>query len=699
MQDPWYSTPTVWSFVTATIAFGAFALLLSLRWRGEVRSSLLLAAVVLSALWAASAAAYGATPAAAMWRTSVTFDLLRLVALQGFVYLLLRGEAQISGQRPGPALPVGVAVIAATLLLIGYPSPGVSESAGRSFLVPFAAMVTLSVLGLALVEQLFRRTPGALRWNVRPLCLGLGALFAFDLVIFTDALLFRQLDDNLWVARALAQTLVIPMLGVAAARNREWTFDVSMSRGIVLGSTALAGAAVYLLVIAALGYLVQVSGGAWGTTLASALGFGALLLLAFVAASSTFRSKLRVLVAKNLLAHRYDYREEWLKFTQLVSNPTAGRPLRERCLLALGELVETSSAALWLHSAGEFAQVAQVAQPSVADRQLPADDLPAFLQATGWVVDVDEARRDPRRYRGLQLPAWLRSHPNAWLVVPLLSADVLVGFVLLGRPRVTLPLDWEVLDLLKTAGRQTAGYLAQEAATEALLEARKFESFNRMSAFVVHDLKNLVAQLQLMLRNAERHHNNPDFQRDMLETVGNVVARMNGLMQQLRAGETPVDRPHAVDLCAVIHGVQKVRAAGRCGLEVRCEGRPLVLGHADRLERVIGHLVQNAFEAVRELNGSVARVRVSVDRRGDTVVLEVADNGVGMSAQFIHERLFKPFSSSKQNGMGIGTYESRQYIQGIGGGIEVDSEPLIGTTFRVTLRAADSMQAQPEADA
>jgi GAF domain-containing protein len=123
----------------------------------------------------------------------------------------------------------------------------------------------------------------------------------------------------------------------------------------------------------------------------------------------------------------------------------------------------------------------------------------AFLRTTGWVIEVDEARRDPAKYRNLRLPAWLQASVNAWLVVPLTSADDLVGFVVLGRPRVSLTLDWEVLDLLKTAGRQTAGHLAQAQATEALLESRKFESFNRMSAFVVHDLKNLVAQLQLML--------------------------------------------------------------------------------------------------------------------------------------------------------------------------------------------------------
>jgi putative PEP-CTERM system histidine kinase len=313
------------------------------------------------------------------------------------------------------------------------------------------------------------------------------------------------------------------------------------------------------------------------------------------------------------------------------------------------------------------------------------------------VIDVDEARRDPDRYRGLQLPQWLRSNTNAWVVVPLLVADGLLGFVVLGRPRVDLKLDWEILDLLKTAAQQTAGYLAQEEATEALLEARKFDSFNRMSAFVVHDLKNLVAQLQLMLRNAERHHANPEFQRDMLSTVGHVVARMNNLMLQLRSGERPVDRPHAVDLCGVLSRVQGVRAAGHGNLRVDLVDDVFVMGHPDRLERVIGHLVQNALESGDPALVAQPEVRVRVYRQGDSAVIEVADDGVGMSADFIRDRLFKPFNSTKQAGMGIGTYESQQYVQSIGGRIDVDSQPGKGTTFRVALRLADPAEAEQEA--
>lgn len=689
MRAEWPLDPAVWSFGLASLVFAGFAFLLLLRLKREARSALFLAAVVLSALWAACVLKFSLTGAHGLWRLAIVLDLSRLLCFMGFAFALLRGGAATSGPRPGWAAPIGMVAVAAAVLLTGYPPPGGGEGLGESFLLPLAAMVALSIIGLALVEQLFRRTPSVQRWHVWPLCLALGGLFAFDLIVFADALLFRSLDPALWMARGLVQALVVPLLAVAAARNRNWSFDVAMSRGMVLGSTALLGSAAYLLAIALLGYYVQLFGGAWGPTLASAFAFAALLAFAYVAASRTFRSKLRVLVAKHLFSHRYDYREEWLKFSALMATSGEQRPLRERCLIALGELVETSSAALWLRTDRGFEQVAHLEQPQITEIDGAGDDLPAFLQATGWVLEVDQARADPARYRGLQLPAWLRSHRNAWLVVPLLNADDLVGYVVLGRPRVQLQLDWEVLDLLKTAARQTAGYLAHEAATEALLETRKFDAFNRMSAFVVHDLKNLVAQLQLLLSNAERHHANPRFQRDMLATVGHVVARINALLQQLRSGETPVDRPHGVDLRNVLARVQTVRAAGRGQLHCECDGEPWAIGHADRLERVIGHLVQNAFEAAAADDSRQPRVTVGAARRGDAVVLEVADNGTGMTPEFIRDRLFKPFNTTKPGGMGIGTYESQQYIQSIGGRIEVDSTPEAGTRFRVLLRAAE----------
>jgi signal transduction histidine kinase len=172
---------------------------------------------------------------------------------------------------------------------------------------------------------------------------------------------------------------------------------------------------------------------------------------------------------------------------------------------------------------------------------------------------------------------------------------------------------------------------------------------------------------------------------------------MNNLMLQLRSGERPVDRPHVVDLCSVLSRVQGIRAAGRGNLRVDLVDDVFVMGHADRLERVIGHLVQNAFEAADPATVSPPTVRVRVYRQGEAAVIEVADNGVGMSAEFIRDRLFKPFNSTKRAGMGIGTYESQQYVTSIGGHIEVESQPGVGTTFRVSLRAADPAEATQEA--
>jgi putative PEP-CTERM system histidine kinase len=298
------------------------------------------------------------------------------------------------------------------------------------------------------------------------------------------------------------------------------------------------------------------------------------------------------------------------------------------------------------------------------------------------------ARRDPSSQGAFGLPAWLDQLHDAWLITPLLYGDELIGFVILEAPRVKTEVNWEVRDLLKTAGRQAASYLAMKRTTEALLEARKFDAFNRMSAFVVHDLKNLVAQMQLMLRNAEKHHANPEFQRDMMETVENVVERMNKLMHQLRSGETPPENPRPLDLGALVRRVQATRAAGQKGLKLDAAAGVVALGHEDRLERVIGHLIQNGFDAA----GENARVDVRVFRDADRAVVEVADNGAGMSAEFVRDRLFKPFQTTKKTGMGIGAYESQQYVVSIGGRIDVQSEVSAGTRVRVILPAVEPIK-------
>jgi putative PEP-CTERM system histidine kinase len=394
------------------------------------------------------------------------------------------------------------------------------------------------------------------------------------------------------------------------------------------------------------------------------------------------RSRIRVFISKNFFSYRYDYREEWLRFTSELATASPDGSVLGGSIRALANLVESPAGALWLKDEDAVFRLAACWNMPRSPAEVPADGpLPAFLHSTNWVVDVTELSSRPDRYSGLQLPEWMARFPMAWLIVALPSQDALIGFVVLARPRTPVEVNWEVLDLLKTASKQAASFLGHVRVTEALVEAKQFDAFNRMSAFVVHDLKNLVAQLSLMLRNADRHASNPEFQRDMLSTIQHVVDRMNHLLLQLRSGTTPVENAKPVDLAPIVERVTTEQAYRGHSIDLKVQPGLRALGHEERLERVLGHLVQNAVDATP----AGGQVSICVYEETGNAVIEVADTGHGMTPEFVREHLFRPFQSTKPSGMGIGAYESHRYVTELGGKIIVDSAPGEGTRIRVVL--------------
>ncbi len=325
-----------------------------------------------------------------------------------------------------------------------------------------------------------------------------------------------------------------------------------------------------------------------------------------VASSGRFRSKLTVFVSKHFFSYRFDYRAEWLRFTRtLAARELAARRRDQRAIKALADLVESPGGALWLRDERRGLPARRRAGTwRPIDAVEPARRLARHASSSGprGSSTSTNAATEPGALSRARASGLARATlPAAWLVVPLIAGTELLGFVVLATPRTAIDVNWEVRDLLKTASRQAASYLGQIRATEALLEARKFDAFNRMSAFVVHDLKNLVAQLSLMLRNSERHRDNPEFQRDMLATVAHVVERMNQLMLQLRIGDdarsTSRGRSTLRRSCAAS---ARPRRAADGRIELELAPGVLAIGHEERLEHVIGHLVQNALDATAD---------------------------------------------------------------------------------------------------
>ena len=669
------------SYSIAAAAFALLCLMLLTRWRRRMNIGALAGACALTVLWGAALAVQSWHGQASAWSGNLA-EIVRNGAWSVVLLSLLGRFAGglswrlLLGSRSLAAI-AGLYLLAladcAAVLVWGGGQPGHSS-------IGLMTRIGMAVLGMLLVEQLYRNKPIQERWAIKFACLGIGGMFVYDFYLYSNALLMRQINPEIWSARGVVNALTAPLLAISFARSASWSSQIAVSRRALFHSAALFGSASYLLAMGAAGYYLRYVGGTWGSLMQVAFLFGALVLLAGILFSGTFRSWLKVFISKHFYSYNYDYREEWLRFTRTLSE--AGPNLGERSLQAVGELVESAGGVLWIaREQGRFEPVAGWHTPMSGPVEPGDSPLCVFLESKQWVIDLQEYVDDPAMYEGLLLPEWLRKFPRGWLVVPLMLQGRLFGFMLLLRPRSAIALNWEVIDLLKIAGSQAAGYLAQQEAASALMLAQQFDSFNRMSTFVVHDLKNLVSQLGLLTLNAEKHKANPEFQADMLETVTLSVQKMRLMLQKLSRSASQ-ERPLPLPIERMLAQAVALKAAFEPRPQLRVAEPGLrVLADGERLERVVGHLIQNAIEATPK-DGQVA---IDLARSGDSVIIQIRDSGEGMSADFIRERLFKPFESTKSAGMGIGAFESREYIQELGGRLDVGSEPGKGSLFTITL--------------
>jgi putative PEP-CTERM system histidine kinase len=411
--------------------------------------------------------------------------------------------------------------------------------------------------------------------------------------------------------------------------------------------------------------------------------------------SQRARSWAKVKIAKHLFEHRYDYRAEWLRFTEtLGGNGAEARPLGERVVKAFADVLDAPGGVLLeCEPSGGIVTGAACNWPGrTATSPQRATGFWDELGSSGRIIELDAIRQGWAASDGSApaVPQWMTEEPDAWVGVPLVHRDKAVGLVLLAAPEYRRALDWEDFDLLRTAGRQAASSLAEAQSQRALSNAQRFEEFNRRFAFILHDIKNLVSQLSLLSRNAERHADNAEFRADMIATLKSSIGKMNDLLARLSPQAS--SRPNRVEpqplrdiVTAAIAGRRashEIRLLGDCGQWAEVDGAAL--------EQAIGHLLQNAVEA----SPANEPVTVRLDRSGDDVAIVISDRGCGMDAEFVRTRLFQPFASTKPSGFGIGAFEAQALVAAMGGRIAVESRPGEGTTFTIHVVGAEAPQQQ-----
>ena len=548
----------------------------------------------------------------------------------------------------------------------------------------FLFRMLVAIGALVLLHNLFAGASLSSRKLLKWSAAALAGFWAFELNFYTLAYLLGEAPAQIQSIRGLAAGIVAIPFAFGFNPNTSGV-EFSPSRTITFRSLSLLVIGAYLLVMLGFARWLDLLNGDLVRLTQVGLVIAAGTLAIVWLPSNQLTGWLRVTTAKHLFKHRYDYRNEWTRFTATIGNAGYDEAsLQERAIKALADITDSASGILLTPDEDGALELEATWRWPSCDVPSPAGSqtLASILEREALILDFEEVQKGVDHFGEFAvIPAWLREEPNAWAAVPLLHYDRLVGLVILSRPLIERKLDWEDYDLLSVVGRQLASYLAEQAGQVALLEVTRFDEFNRRMAFIMHDIKNLSSQMNLLLRNAERHADKPEFRKDMLTTLRNSSDKLSQLLTRLgqygaQSGQSQQD----VDLRQIVR--ETAERYGRMHpITVLRSDQAFIIGEAESLERAVAHLVQNAIEASPE------DVPVSIEAFSDGVSgkIQILDNGTGMTPRFVRNGLFKPFVSSKDGGFGIGAFEAREVVRSMGGRIDVESREGLGTRFTVSL--------------
>lgn len=688
------------TFAICAAAFIGFAIVLVIRGGRRPADAYLIAASTLTGLWASSMAVLWLSPEIDHHAYMIAARPLEVIASVAWILFLaeLAVPKQVKmGRLSRRAILLTIAGLVGAVCACLELSLFFAQPANLSIVsvLMFTARVCLSLLGLTVIDNLVRNASEDGFWSIKYLGIGLGGWFAYDFFVYADALLFRNINSDFLELRGAIALLALPLIVIGAKRSLLPDRPIALSHRMAFHSVVILGGGIYLVLMGAAGYYIREFGGSHSKMFSGLFLFGALVLLAVVFASHSTRSWLKVWLYKNLFLYKYDYRQEWLQFIQTITADQSGTNLRLRVIKSIANIVDSTGGVLWEWQ--DRSQSYEVTEKwnyrSFSVDHSPDSQFAAFLANTGWIINLNDWRAEPQAYDGIDMPVWLRDAKEAWVLIPLMHRSHVLGIVMMKQPRVSRMLNWEDFDLLKTCAQQAASYLSESAAVRALSEARELEIFNRRFAFVVHDIKTTINQLSLVLKNAEKHGENPAFQKDVLVSVGDSVAAMSGILEQINTERQRSPSVSSIDIAALIEGVvAQRRKGGGAAIHMGFDSQPIkVMADEHRLTAIVSHLVQNAMDAA----GDKGQVTISLHPVDNVVICEVEDNGHGMAPEFIRDQLFQPFKSTKGSGYGIGAYQCRELIRELGGRLTVHSVPGEGTLMAVSLPKAPLASIMP----
>lgn len=555
-----------------------------------------------------------------------------------------------------------------------------------------------AVLVLMNLERTFRAAIGAMRWRIKFMVIGLGVLFAVRCYTASQALLFHAVDLSLQTLNGVALLAACALISRSLFRAGHFDVDIYPSHSILQSSLTALLAGIYLFVIGIFANVVALLGGDNSFAVKAFVVLIALVLLTVLLLSDRVRLWSARFVSRHFQRPQYDYRDLWRKFTESTVSCLSAHELAQATVKFTANIFHALSVTIWLvDENGEHLNVAastSLTGPRTGELNLEKTEtceLLAALKQKPAPFDVDLSRENAAATLKKIHPAEF-TRGGRRVCAPLAVGGELLGLVIIGDRIGGVPFSGQDFDLLKCIADETAASLLNTQLAKKLLQAKELEAFQTMSAFFVHDLKNAASALGLMLKNLPVHFDDPAFREDALRGISKSVAHINRLIERLSLLRNELNiAPAEGDLNEWIsRSLGELEKNSGVHLVKELHPLPKVLFDREQLLKVLVNLALNAKEA----SAPDGQIQVATSQVNGWAVFSVSDHGCGMNSEFLNHSLFRPFQTTKKNGLGIGMFQSKMIVEAHHGKIEVQSEAGKGTTFRVFLPVNNSHESQ-----
>ena len=560
---------------------------------------------------------------------------------------------------------------------------------GYSFHLCFLLSAVLILVNL---ERTLRASVGHMRWQVKYMVLGLGSVFAAQIYTDSQTVLFHSLNIGLSVVNVGILIVANALILRSLLRTRLLDLDIYLSHSFLYNSLTVLIVGIYFLVVGVLAQLIRNLNGGLSLYLNAFLIFLVLLGLSIILLSDKLRQKIKRFISLYLKRSQYDYRKEWMELTQATTSITEIRDLCSAVVKKLSRTFETLSVTIWLLDEkeerllfGGSTVLVEGQTKSMKFTQNGAEGFISTMRNKNMPFDLDQLKDQWVLELKEAYPDYFKETRGCYCA-PLTAGDHFLGLLTLGDRVAKEPFSLADSDLIRTIADQTAAMLLNLKLSERLRQVKEREAFQSMSAFIMHDLKNLASSLSLTMQNLPAHFDNPEFRNDALQIIRQSVTKINGMCShlsmlsqkiELKKIETNLNEMIKASL-SYLNGSSKVQ------LILNLQPLPIVMIDPDQVQKVLTNLILNANDAV----GNSGQIDIATSQKDSWAILSVSDNGCGMSKEFIAYSLFRPFKTTKKEGIGIGLFQSKMIVEAHQGRIEVESEEGKGSTFRVLLPLA-----------